>query len=279
MIRKCLFPAAGYGTRFLPATKAMPKEMLPIVDKPLIQYGVEEAIEAGLKNIGFVSGRGKRAIEDHFDISYELEHQIMGTSKEKLLYEIRDVINQCSFSYTRQTEMKGLGHAILTGENLIGREPFAVLLADDFCINGGEGVLAQMVRLYNQHHCSIIAIEEIPRDETHKYGIISGDEIEPGLIRVHEMVEKPDPQDAPSNLAIIGRYILTPDIFDILRATKAGKGGEIQITDAIAEQARQGRVLGYKFKGRRFDCGSIEGFVEATNYVYENRFLAIGNTN
>ena len=279
MIRKCLFPAAGYGTRFLPATKAMPKEMLPIVDKPLIQYGVEEAIEAGLKNIGFVSGRGKRAIEDHFDISYELEHQIMGTSKEKLLYEIRDVINQCSFSYTRQTEMKGLGHAIITGENLIGREPFAVLLADDLCINGDEGVLAQMVRLYNQHHCSIIAIEEIPRDETHKYGIISGDEIEPGLIRVHEMVEKPDPQDAPSNLAIIGRYILTPDIFDILRATKAGKGGEIQITDAIAEQARQGRVLGYKFKGRRFDCGSIEGFVEATNYVYENRFLAIGNTN
>ena len=279
MIRKCLFPAAGYGTRFLPATKAMPKEMLPIVDKPLIQYGVEEAIEAGLKNIGFVSGRGKRAIEDHFDISYELEHQIMGTSKEKLLYEIRDVINQCSFSYTRQTEMKGLGHAILTGENLIGRESFAVLLADDLCINGDEGVLAQMVRLYNQHHCSIIAIEEIPRDETHKYGIISGDEIEPGLIRVHEMVEKPDPQDAPSNLAIIGRYILTPDIFDILRATKAGKGGEIQITDAIAEQARQGRVLGYKFKGRRFDCGSIEGFVEATNYVYENRFLAIGNTN
>ena len=279
MIRKCLFPAAGYGTRFLPATKAMPKEMLPIVDKPLIQYGVEEAIEAGLKHIGFVSGRGKRAIEDHFDISYELEHQIMGTSKEKLLYEIRDVINQCSFSYTRQTEMKGLGHAILTGDNLIGREPFAVLLADYLCINGDEGVLAQMVRLYNQHHCSIIAIEEIPRDETHKYGIISGDEIEPGLIRVHEMVEKPDPQDAPSNLAIIGRYILTPDIFDILRATKAGKGGEIQITDAIAEQARQGRVLGYKFKGRRFDCGSIEGFVEATNYVYENRFLAIGNTN
>ena len=279
MIRKCLFPAAGYGTRFLPATKAMPKEMLPIVDKPLIQYGVEEAIEAGLKHIGFVSGRGKRAIEDHFDISYELEHQIMWTSKEKLLYEIRDVINQCSFSYTRQTEMKGLGHAILTGENLIGREPFAVLLADDLCINGDEGVLAQMVRLYNQHHCSIIAIEEIPRDETHKYGIISGDEIEPGLIRVHEMVEKPDPQDAPSNIAIIGRYIITPDIFDILRATKAGKGGEIQITDAIAEQARQGRVLGYKFKGRRFDCGSIEGFVEATNYVYENRFLAIGNTN
>ena len=277
MIRKCLFPAAGYGTRFLPATKAMPKEMLPIVNKPLIQYGVEEAIEAGLKNIGFVSGRGKRAIEDHFDISYELEHQIMGTNKEALLHEIRDVIDQCTFSYTRQTEMKGLGHAILTGENLIGREPFAVLLADDLCMNEEEGVLAQMVRLYNQHQCSIIAIEEVPLDETHKYGIVAGDEIEPGLIRVHEMIEKPDPQDAPSNLAIIGRYILTPDIFEILRATKPGKGGEIQITDAIAEQAREGRVLGYKFKGRRFDCGSIEGFVEATNYVYENKFLVDGN--
>ena len=152
-----------------------------------------------------------------------------------------------------------------------------MLLADDLCMNGEEGVLAQMVRLYNQHQCSIIAIEEVPEDETHKYGIVVGDEIEPGLIRVHEMIEKPDPKDAPSNLAIIGRYILTPDIFDILRATKPGKGGEIQITDAIAEQARQGRVLGYKFKGRRFDCGSIEGFVEATNYVYENKFLVDGN--
>ena len=276
MIRKCLFPAAGYGTRFLPATKAMPKEMLPIVNKPLIQYGVEEAIKAGLRNIGFVSGRGKRAIEDHFDVSYELEHQVMGTSKEKLLHEIRDVISQCTFSYTRQIEMKGLGHAILTGENLIGREPFAVLLADDLCIDGDQGVLAQMVKLYNEHHCSIIAIEEVPHDQTDRYGIVVGDEIEPGLIRVTEMVEKPDPKDAPSNLAIIGRYILTPDIFDILRATKPGRGGEIQITDAIAEQARQGRVLGYKFKGRRFDCGSIEGFVEATNFVYNTQFSKAG---
>ena len=246
--------------------------MLPIVNKPLIQYGVEEAIEAGLRNIGFVSGRGKRAIEDHFDVSYELEHQIMGTSKEQLLHEIRDVISQCTFSYTRQTEMKGLGHAILTGESLIGREPFAVLLADDLCLDGEQGVLAQMVKLYNEHHCSIIALEEVPRDQTHRYGIVVGDEIEPGLIRVNQMVEKPDPQDAPSNTAIIGRYILTPDIFDILRATQPGIGGEIQITDAIAEQARQGRVLGYKFKGRRFDCGSIEGFVEATNFVYNTKF-------
>ena len=274
MIRKCLFPAAGYGTRFLPATKAMPKEMLPIVNKPLIQYGVEEAIEAGLKNIGFVSGRGKRAIEDHFDISYELEHQIMGTSKEKLLHEIREVINQCTFSYTRQTEMKGLGHAILTGESLIGREPFAVLLADDLCMNDDEGVLSQMFKLYNEHHCTIVALEEVPENETHKYGIVAGHEIEPGLVRIDEMIEKPDPSEAPSNLAIIGRYILTPDIFDILRGTDAGRGGEIQITDALAVQAKQGRVLGYKFKGRRFDCGSIEGFVEATNYVYKNNFPA-----
>jgi UTP--glucose-1-phosphate uridylyltransferase len=268
MIRKCLFPAAGYGTRFLPATKAMPKEMLPIVNKPLIQYGVEEAIQAGLKNIGFVSGRGKRAIEDHFDISYELEHQIVGTSKEKLLYEIRDVITQCTFSYTRQIEMKGLGHAILTGENLIGSEPFAVILADDLCVNDDEGVLSQMVKLYNEHQCTIVALEEVPENETHKYGIVAGNEIEPGLIRIDEMVEKPDPSEAPSNLAIIGRYILTPDIFDILRGTGAGRGGEIQITDALAVQATQGKVLGYKFKGRRFDCGSIEGFVEATNYVF-----------
>jgi UTP--glucose-1-phosphate uridylyltransferase len=274
MIRKCLFPAAGYGTRFLPATKAMPKEMLPILNKPLIQYGVEEAIDAGLKSIGFVSGRGKRAIEDHFDISYELEHQIMGTSKETLLHEIRDVITQCTFSYTRQIEMKGLGHAILTGESLIGSEPFAVILADDLCVNDEEGVLSQMVKLYNEHQCTIVALEEVPPNQTHKYGVVAGKEIEPGLIRIDEMVEKPEPSEAPSNLAIIGRYILTPDIFDILRSTDAGRGGEVQITDALAVQAKQGKVLGYKFKGRRFDCGSIEGFVEATNYVYEKQFPA-----
>ena len=270
MIKKCLFPAAGYGTRFLPATKAMPKEMLPIVNKPLVQYGVEEAIEAGLTPIGFISGRGKRAIEDHFDISYELEHQIKDTPKENLLFDIREIINQCTFSYTRQIEMRGLGHAILTGETLIGHDAFAVLLADDFCINEeGKGVLSQMVDLYREYNCSIVAVEEVPQDETSKYGVIAGTEIQPGLIKVSEMVEKPEPEDAPSNLAIIGRYILTPDIFDILRETKPGRGGEIQITDAIATQAKQRMVLAYKFKGRRFDCGSLHGFVEATNHIYE----------
>jgi len=268
MLTKCLFPAAGYGTRFLPATKAMPKEMLPIVNKPLIQYGVEEAIEAGLTDIGVISGRGKRAIEDHFDISYELEHQIAGTSKESLLEDIRNVIEQCTFSYTRQINMNGLGHAILTGERLVGNNPFGVLLADDFCTNG-TGVLKQMVDLFSEYQCSIVAIEEVPEDQTHKYGIIEGKEMEEGLFKISNMVEKPDPADAPTNLAIIGRYILTPDIFDILRTQEPGANGEVQITDAINEQAKKRMVLGYKFKGRRFDCGSIDGFVQATNYVYE----------
>ena len=267
-IRKCLFPAAGYGTRFLPATKATPKEMLPVLTKPLIQYGVEEAVDAGITTMAIVTGRGKRAIEDHFDISYELEHQIKGTSKEPLLREIRSLIEQCTFSYTRQVEMKGLGHAILTGETLIGQEPFAVILADDLCDNSDEGVLAQMVALYKKYNCSIVAIEEVPKEETSKYGVIAGDEIADGVFQITDMVEKPAPEDAPSNLAIIGRYILTPDIFDIIRETKPGKGGEIQITDALLEQAKKGKVLAYKFKGQRFDCGSVDGFVEATNYFY-----------
>ena len=269
MIKKCLFPAAGYGTRFLPATKAMPKEMLPIVNKPLIQYGVEEAIEAGMNSIGIVTGRGKRALEDHFDISYELEHQISGTSKEKYLADIRDIIDNCSFSYTRQTEMKGLGHAILTGENLIGREPFGVILADDLCVGEGIGVLAQMARIYAKYRCSIVAIEEVPRDEVHKYGVIAGSELEDGVYVVSRMVEKPDPEEAPSNLAIIGRYILTPDIFDVIRDTPPGRNGEIQITDALQTQASRNMVLAYRFKGRRFDCGSVEGFVGATNFFFE----------
>ena len=269
MLNKCLFPAAGYGTRFLPATKAMPKEMLPIVNKPLIQYGVEEAIEAGVSQIAIVSGRGKRAIEDHFDYSYELERQIAGSSKESLMEGIRDVISKCTFSYTRQLEVKGLGHAILTGETLIGNEPFAVILADDLCINGNEGVLSQMVRLYDKYQCSIVAIEEVPEDQTQNYGIIEGEEIEDGLYKVSNMIEKPASEDAPTNLAIIGRYILTPDIFDIIRNLKPGAGGEIQITDAICEQAKNGMVLAYKFKGRRFDCGNVEAFVEATNYVFQ----------
>ncbi len=271
MIDKCLFPAAGYGTRFLPATKAMPKEMLPVLTKPLIQYGVEEALEAGCHTMAIVTGRGKRAIEDHFDINYELEHQIQGTDKEDLLKDIRRLTNLCNFSYTRQNEMKGLGHAILTGEVLIGQEPFAVLLADDLCVNkGSQGILAQMVELYKTYRCSIVAIEEVDSKEVDKYGIVAGEMIEDGVYRVNNMVEKPNPQNAPSNLAIIGRYILTPDIFDILRVTKPGKKGEIQITDALLEQAKQGRVLAYKFKGSRYDCGSISGYVEATINLFKD---------
>lgn len=269
MIKKCLFPAAGYGTRFLPATKAMPKEMLPVLTRPLIEYGVEEAVQAGMNTMAIVTGRGKRAIEDHFDISYELEHQIKGSSKEPLLQSIRDLITKCTFSYTRQIEMKGLGHAILSGETLIGKEPFAVVLADDLCDgNGHGGVLSQMVELYKKYQCCIVAIEEVPKEETHKYGVIAGKEIEKDVFMISDMVEKPDPKDAPSNLAIIGRYILTPDIFDVIRDTKPGKNGEVQITDALLTQAQKGMVLAYKFKGERFDCGSVDGFVEATNYFY-----------
>jgi UTP--glucose-1-phosphate uridylyltransferase len=269
LITKCLFPAAGYGTRFLPATKSMPKEMLPILTKPLIQYGVEEAMAAGIKEMAIVTGRGKRSLEDHFDISYELEHQIKGTEKEKMLADIRDIIDNCTFSYTRQLEMKGLGHAILTGETIIGQVPFAVLLADDLCVSEDMGVLAQMCELYKKYKCSIVAIEEIDINESKKYGIVSGKEIENGVFVVSDMVEKPDPQDAPSNLAVIGRYILTPDIFEILKETKPGKNGEIQITDALKVQAERGMVLAFKFNGRRFDCGSVDGFVEATVEFYK----------
>lgn len=273
MLTKCLFPVAGYGTRFLPATKAMPKEMLPLVNKPLVQYGVEEALEAGLTEIGFVTGRGKRAIEDHFDTNFELEQQINGTSKERYLRGIRRVIDEASFSYTRQGEMRGLGDAILQGRRLVGDEPFGVVLADDLCLNEDLGVLKQMVQLYKQFHCSIVAVEEVPRERIHKFGVIAGNEIKPGLWQVTDMVEKPAAEDAPSNMAIIGRYILTPDIFELIRETPPGKNGEVQITDALLAQAQRGCVLAYAFEGRRFDCGSVDGFIEATNHVYENVYL------
>jgi len=272
MINKCLFPVAGYGTRFLPATKSMPKEMLPIVNKPLVQYGVEEAIEAGMTTCAMVTGRGKRSIADHFDISYELEHQIAGTGKEAYLESIRNVLDKGVFTMVRQREMKGLGHAIHTGQSLIGNEPFGVLLSDDLCLNDGPGVLAQMAQLYNQFRCSIVAIQEVPEDEVHKYGVIAGESLRDGIYRVDRMVEKPDPKDAPSNLAIIGRYILTPDIFQIIEETPPGANGEIQLTDALQTQATRGCVMAYKFQGRRFDCGSVPGFVEATNFVYENYY-------
>jgi len=222
-----------------------------------------------LTRIGFVTGRGKRAIEDHFDKNYELEDQIRGTGKEDLIQRTRDLIDACEFSYTRQKEMKGLGHAILTGETLIGDEPFAVVLADDLCIADGDGVLMQMVKLFRQFRCSIVAVEEVPGDHIHQYGVVAGEPLKDSVYRITDMIEKPSKEEAPSNLGIIGRYILTPDIFNVLRETEPGKNGELQITDALKKQAQEGCVLAYRFKGRRFDCGSIDGFVDATNHCYE----------
>ncbi len=274
MIKKCLFPVAGYGTRFLPATKSMPKEMLPVVNKPLIQYSVEEALDAGMTDMAFVTGRGKRAIADYFDYSYELETEISGTGKEEFLKDTRRLIDHCTFSYTRQKQMKGLGHAVLTGETLIGDQAFGIMLADDLCFANGQGVLQQMVELYKQFRCSIVAIEEVPMEEVSKYGVIAGEPVRDDIYRVTSMVEKPHKDKAPSNLAVIGRYILTPDIFDLLRNTDPGQNGEVQLTDAIMTQANTGCVMAYKFKGRRFDCGSVDGFVDATNYCYENVYKA-----
>jgi len=269
LINKCLFPAAGYGTRFLPATKAVPKEMLPILTKPLLQYGVEEALSAGITNMAIVTGRGKRSIEDHFDNAFELESQLSGTSKELYLNEIMEVIKKSTFTYVRQKQMLGLGHAILTGEPLIGEQPFAVVLADDLCDCDGNSVISQMIKIYNQHQCSVLAIEEVPINQTNRYGIITGEPIEDSnnTYLVTDMVEKPEENNTPSNMAIIGRYILTPDIFNILKNIKPDKNGEIQITDALLVQARKGKVIAYKFKGRRFDCGSITGYLEATTFL------------
>jgi UTP--glucose-1-phosphate uridylyltransferase len=269
MINKCLFPAAGYGTRFLPATKAIPKEMLPILTKPLLQFGVEEAISANINHMSIVTGRGKRSIEDHFDNSFEIESQLKGTNKEHLLDEIIDVITTASFSYIRQRQMLGLGHAILTGQPLIGNEPFAVILADDLCINYSESVLSQMMNIYKEYKCPIVAFEEVPQSKTHLYGIISGEVIdeEKGIYRVKNMTEKPKTHEAKSNKAIIGRYILTPEIFDILKNLKPGMQGEIQITDALMKLAKKNKVLAYRIKGRRFDCGGVEGYVNAINYL------------
>ena len=268
MIKTCLFPAAGYGTRFLPATKAVPKEMLPILTKPLLQYAVEEALSAEIVNMAIVTGRGKRAIEDHFDDSFELQSQLKGTTKEYLLEEINQVNNSATFTYVRQRKMLGLGDAILTGKPLIGDEPFAVILADDLCDNEEESVLSQMIEIYKKFKCSIIAIEEVPHDQTNKYGIVTGKNLDNSgrIIEVTDMVEKPDTENAPSNLAIIGRYILTPDIFEILQKMKFEKNEELQITDALFHQAQQGKVIAYKFNGKRFDCGSISGFVNATSH-------------
>ena len=273
MIKKCLFPAAGYGTRFLPATKAVPKEMLPILTKPLLQYGVEEALASGIKNMAIVTGRGKRSIEDHFDNSFELEAQLRGTPKEYYLKEIKEIIEQATFTYVRQQKMLGLGDAISTGQPLIGDEPFAVILADDLCDFEGDNVLSQMIKIYNKYKCSIVAIEEIPITQTEKYGIIKGFKIEDNIYEVTDMVEKPSQKDAPSNLAIIGRYILTPDIFPALKIIKPGKNGEVQLTDALLKLVQNNKVIAYKFKGNRFDCGSLDGYVEATNFFAKKQGL------
>lgn len=275
MINKCLFPAAGYGTRFLPATKAIPKEMLPILNKPLLQYGVEEALSSGISNMAIVTGRGKRSIEDHFDDSFELEAQLRGTPKEHFLKGIKDIINQATFTYVRQQKMLGLGDAISTGKSLIGDEPFAVILADDLCENEDECVMSQMIKIYNKYKCSIVAIEEVHTSQTEKYGIIKGLKIENNIYEVTDMVEKPTKNEAPSNLAIIGRYILTPDIFPALKDVKPDKNGEIQLTDALLKLVKNNKVIAYKFKGSRFDCGSLNGYVEATNFFAKKNGLIL----
>ena len=270
MIKKCLFPAAGYGSRFLPATKAVPKEMLPLVTKPIIQYGVEEAIDAGCDTMCMVVSKYKKAIEDHFDTNTDIQNSIKGSSKEQLLSQVNNIIQNTTFSYVRQKQMKGLGDAILQGQTLVGDESFAVILADDVCDAKNSSVLKQMIELSNKYpNKCIVAVEEVPLEETHKYGVISGDKVEDNLYLVNNMIEKPQAKDAPSNLAIIGRYILLPEIFEIIKNTPEGKGGEIQITDALLTLAKEQKVLAYKFDGVRFDCGSVNGFVKATNYFYK----------
>jgi UTP--glucose-1-phosphate uridylyltransferase len=267
-ITKCLFPVAGYGTRFLPATKAIPKEMLPILTKPLIQYGVEEAMSAGMTIMAMVTSKYKQAIKNHFEPHADIDASIKGTAKESLLDEVNHVSEQCDFIYIEQQQMLGLGHAIYTGKPLIGSEPFAVILPDDLCTNSGDSVLKQMTKLYEQNpDCCIVAIEEVPMEDVDKYGVIDGSLLEGSnnAYRVDAMIEKPRPEDAPTNLAIIGRYILTPEIFAVLENTVPDKNGEIQITDALATLAKQGKVIAYKFEGARYDCGNVKGFVTATN--------------
>ena len=271
-VRKCLFPAAGYGTRFLPATKAMPKEMLPILDKPLIQYGVEEAMAAKMTRIGFITGRNKRAIEDHFDLSYEIEEVIRGTDKETALHEINFLIERCIFSYTRQIEIKGLGHAILSGETLIGDEPFGVVLADDLCVGGQPmPILSWMASVFERENCHILAVQRVPKEQVDKYGIVITEPLGGGIHLVRDLVEKPKPEAARSDLAIIGRYILKPSIFETLTHTLPGKNGEIQLTDALCAELNNERILACEFAGERFDCGGVAGFFSATRHFYEQR--------
>ncbi|MEJ2694594.1 MAG: UTP--glucose-1-phosphate uridylyltransferase GalU [Candidatus Thiodiazotropha sp.] len=265
-IRKAVFPVAGLGTRFLPATKANPKEMLPVVDKPLIQYAAEEAEEAGVDALVFVTGRNKRSIPDHFDKAYELEAELKEGGKTELLKKVQNVLPEdVACIYLRQSEALGLGHAVLCAEPVVGDEPFAVILADDL-IRGeaGVGAIAQMSEIYERYQCSVILVEEVPPEETQKYGIVEIDEDDGETAIITSIVEKPKPADAPSNLGVVGRYILTPRIFELLKQTGRGAGGEIQLTDAIAELLKYEKVRAYRVKGKRYDCGSKVGYLEAT---------------
>ncbi len=266
-VRKAVFPVAGLGTRFLPATKASPKEMLPVVDKPLIQYAVEEAYAAGIRHMIFVTGRSKRAIEDHFDTAYELENELETSGKHDLLALVRSVQpDDMDCAFVRQPRSLGLGHAVLCAEPLVGKEPFAVLLADDLmmCPQDGEPVLAQMVQAFRQQGRSLLAVQEVPADQVNRYGIVAGEPAGGQLIRIDRIVEKPAPQNAPSRMGVAGRYILTPAIFDEIRNQPTGAGGEIQLTDAIARLMEHEAVYAFQYQGKRYDCGSKEGFLEAT---------------
>jgi len=266
-LNKAVFPVAGLGTRFLPATKAQPKEMLPIVDKPLIQYAVEEAYEAGIRHMIFVTGRSKRAIEDHFDTAYELENELEMAGKESLLSLIREVQPADMLcSYIRQPRALGLGHAVLCAEKLVGNEPFAVLLADDLMIGlqSGAGILSQMAQVFFETHQSVLAVQDVPNEQVHRYGIVSGQSLSEGRTQVKRIVEKPRAEQTDSRLAVAGRYILSPNIFDMIKTTGKGALGEIQLTDGISELLKHEGVIAYNYQGKRFDCGSKLGFLQAT---------------
>ncbi len=262
-ITKAVFPAAGLGTRFLPATKVSPKEMLPLVDKPLIQYVVEEAVSSGIEEVVLVTGRGKRSIEDHFDVAFELEEDLKAKGKHKLLSEVQRIADLVTFCYIRQKKALGLGHAVLTTKRIVSNDPFAVLLGDDI-IDADVPVLKQMIQVYKKYPATILAIQKVPKSQTQHYGIIDAKKIEDGVYLVKDMVEKPSPDEAPSDLAIIGRYILMPEIFSALEHTKPGKGGEIQLTDGLKILMREQPIYAYEFRGVRHDAGDKLGFLKAT---------------
>lgn len=275
-IRKAVFPVAGLGTRFLPATKANPKEMLTVVDKPLIQYAAEEAIAAGIEELIFVTSSSKRAIEDHFDKNFEMETELERKGKTKLLEMVRNVVPKgVSCVYVRQPEALGLGHAVLCARPVVGHEPFAVILADDLIDGGDKPCMAQMVSAFNYNRCSVLGVEQVPQEDTEKYGIVQANEVTPGLSRVSSIIEKPKPNESPSTLAVVGRYILTPRIFDLLETIPRGAGGEVQLTDAIALLLKEEQVLAYEFTGQRYDCGSKLGYLRATvEYALQHKELS-----